>query len=258
MMPWRLAVALLGGIGLTSHWQCAAFSAGKACTDTEGWSDSYGDCAAYNGNDWCTINGKAGLGWNPNWGTLDPAAVLNCCACGKAPGLDDAVDPDAPDGGFNGPCDPNPCDNVAKCTDVGGEAQCVCDVGWAGPTCDEEVEYNESTDGTGAWDGPFMEMCGADTCLNNGVCHTDKQTEDTVCVCTGGFQGDYCEDAPGFTPDGGINGPCDPDPCSNSGVCHLNTKGGAVEADEDENTTCTCVNGYTGNHCDTEPADTHT
>ena len=35
MMPWRLAVALLGGIGLTSHWQCAAFSAGKACTDTE-------------------------------------------------------------------------------------------------------------------------------------------------------------------------------------------------------------------------------
>ena len=72
------------------------------------------------------------------------------------------------------------------------------------------IERLVVADGTGAWDGPFMEMCGADTCLNNGVCHTDKQTEDTVCVCTGGFQGDYCEDAPGFTPDGGINGPCDP------------------------------------------------
>ena len=54
------------------------------CMDTPGFKDSWGSCANYEDNEWCTKSGDNGSGWDETWGELDPAVVASCCACGKA------------------------------------------------------------------------------------------------------------------------------------------------------------------------------
>lgn len=56
---------------------------------TPGWSDSEGDdCVQYGQSQWCTTDGKAGVGWDPRWGSFETFqhqgtnAARACCVCG--------------------------------------------------------------------------------------------------------------------------------------------------------------------------------
>ena len=59
-------------------------SRADSCTDTPDFVDTYGTCAMYASNKWCS-NGAPGVGWKSSWGTLGSKAVDACCACGKTP-----------------------------------------------------------------------------------------------------------------------------------------------------------------------------
>ena len=66
-------------LGRRRHLQIDAQS---TCSDTIGFVDTYGTCAVYEANHWCT-NGGVGIMWKPSWGPFDPKVVAACCACGK-------------------------------------------------------------------------------------------------------------------------------------------------------------------------------
>jgi len=60
----------------------------NGCRNVE-WHDIDGDdCEVYAENQWCTLNGKPGTGWDETWGTLSEfqangfTALTACCACG--------------------------------------------------------------------------------------------------------------------------------------------------------------------------------
>jgi len=61
----------------------------KTCADTAGWKDTDGDgCSSYSQLFYCTRDGKPGVGWHEEWGTLSGfhvngvSALEACCACG--------------------------------------------------------------------------------------------------------------------------------------------------------------------------------
>lgn len=61
----------------------------ETCISSPSWADVEGDdCTTYQAQMWCTKDGKAGVGWHEEWGTLKDfksetmSAVEACCACG--------------------------------------------------------------------------------------------------------------------------------------------------------------------------------
>jgi len=59
------------------------------CADTAGWTDRDGDtCSSYHSSNWCTSDGRSGVRWNEDWGTIanysrdEVSAFAACCACG--------------------------------------------------------------------------------------------------------------------------------------------------------------------------------
>lgn len=64
-------------------------ASGSTCISSVGWQDVEGDdCSTYEEQLWCTKDGKSGVGWHEEWGTLKDfksesmSAFEACCACG--------------------------------------------------------------------------------------------------------------------------------------------------------------------------------
>ena len=106
-------------------------------------------------------------------------------------------------------CASNDCVN-GQCSNGADTYECVCDQGWTGTLCDENI--NE---------------CDPNPCIN-GSCEDDINSY--TCTCAPGFDGDNCEND--------IN-ECDPSPCIN-GSC----------TDGENSFTCSCNEGWMGILCD--------
>ncbi|MBW2701877.1 MAG: hypothetical protein JRF33_13760 [Deltaproteobacteria bacterium] len=95
----------------------------------------------------------------------------------------------------NGECEPDcnlaglVCAAHSHCEDNSGEAQCVCDAGYAEPDCVACAEGYQDSDG----DGSCLPTCEALawTCSGHGVC--GYENGQAVCIC---------DEAGGFFPDG--------------------------------------------------------
>jgi hypothetical protein len=110
-------------------------------------------------------------------------------------------------------CSPNPCSHGGVCENSTSGFTCACTPGYAGATCDTNVDD-----------------CASNPCQNGGAC-TDGVASYT-CACAPGFSGQNCE----TNIDDCANGPC-----QNGGVCE----------DGIATYSCHCPPGYTGAHCET-------
>ena len=70
---------------MAASWRLIRPSRTAGCVNTPRWRDTWGTCATYVRNRWCSANGTKGPRWNNAWGTLDPSVVRACCKCGKQP-----------------------------------------------------------------------------------------------------------------------------------------------------------------------------
>jgi hypothetical protein len=115
-------------------------------------------------------------------------------------------------------CDPDPCNNLGVCSDLGAGFSCDCsDTGYQGDTCGENVDD-----------------CASTPCLHGGAC-TDL-LKGFECDCAGtGYEGATCE---------GNYDDCDPNPCIHGSCMDL------VRAFE-----CSCADGYSGPTCTIDSCD---
>ncbi|KAI1888389.1 hypothetical protein AGOR_G00184640 [Albula goreensis] len=111
-------------------------------------------------------------------------------------------------------CVLNPCQNNARCEEMGAGYLCDCLPGFTGSNCESDI--NE---------------CDSAPCQNGGIC-TDG-LGDFLCECQPGYPGSQCEAE--------VN-ECSSNPCVNNGIC----------VDEVDQFTCSCRDGYTGVHCELE------
>ena len=133
------------------------------------------------------------------------------------------------------PCNSNPCQNGASCTENGNyDFSCTCLQSgglnvWTGKNCSTPLPCSDQA-GT-ASSGP---------CQNGASC-TNVDTDplddivDYTCSCLSGFEGTNCENMI-------IVNPCDPNPC-NTGSCTDTGSGNYV---------CTCLATHTGSNCESE------
>ncbi|XP_078371962.1 von Willebrand factor D and EGF domain-containing protein-like isoform X7 [Oculina patagonica] len=112
-------------------------------------------------------------------------------------------------------CLPVPCGN-GTCTDLVNNYTCNCYAGFTGPNCDI-----------------FIQTCSKGSCFPNVTCFENGQRI-TCGPCPFGFTGDgkICEDV---------------DDCVN----HKCRNGGSCE-DGVNSYSCTCMMGFTGDHCETD------
>jgi hypothetical protein len=115
-------------------------------------------------------------------------------------------------------CSSNPCLGIdcgyGSCMSINENSTlCVCDRGWAGRSCDVDVDE-----------------CANRPCMNDGVCINDE-TSGYTCDCTPGWTGTDCDKS---TDD------CFSFPCENGGNC----------ADLHQAFRCTCINGWYGDTCE--------
>ncbi len=86
------------------------------------------------------------------------------------------------------------------------------------------------------------QLCLANTCSGHGTCNDSSGV--VVCTCYQGHAGDYCETcAAGYHDESGT---CVADETCNAGSC----SGHGRCVDSTGVVTCTCDDGYTGQHCD--------
>ena len=88
-------------------------------------------------------------------------------------------------------CHADTCSGNGDCRVTGGVAECTCEPGWGGESCDVTSEgcprgFHVAPDGSCVAD----EICDADTCGGNGECTVDGGQ--AVCACDRGFRGDDC------------------------------------------------------------------
>ena len=108
-------------------------------------------------------------------------------------------------------CASNDCVN-GQCFNGADTYECVCDQGWTGALCDENVDD-----------------CASNPCQNGGSCQDG--IDSFTCICLPGFDGDNCEN--------NIDD-CASNPCLNGGSCQ----------DGIDSYTCTCLPGFDGDHCE--------
>ena len=107
-----------------------------------------------------------------------------------------------------------PCRNGATCVNGTGDFRCLCDVGFQGTLCEQEVDE-----------------CENEPCRNGGTCRDLIGT--FKCSCPPGTSGTRCE----------INvDECLSFPCKNNGTCR-DLVGGFR---------CMCVPGFTGRQCEAD------
>ncbi|KAF3703085.1 Protein jagged-2 [Channa argus] len=110
-------------------------------------------------------------------------------------------------------CISNPCGNGGTCIDGVNSFQCVCPNGWEGRLCDLNV--NE---------------CRLNPCKNGGRCV--DLVNDFYCECADNWKGKTCHSE---------EKPCDSNTCSNGGTCY----------DQGDAFRCACPPGWGGNTCNT-------
>ena len=113
------------------------------------------------------------------------------------------------------PCEYIYCGAHGTCVNNGGVAECICDAGFDGELCDNNIP-----------DCPDPDPCVNGSCVD-GI-------ESYTCDCDAGYEGDSCET--------NIDD-CDPDPCLNGGIC----------TDGLDSYSCECVDEYTGERCQIPP-----
>ncbi|XP_022108451.1 delta-like protein 1 isoform X2 [Acanthaster planci] len=110
------------------------------------------------------------------------------------------------------PCESGPCRNGGTCQNVGASYRCDCPTGYQGQTCETIVDCSASN-----------------PCDNGGTCDADGR-----CTCPIGVTGNRCQ-----TTDNKVPNHCENNPCKNGGTC-LN---------REEQFSCACKPGYTGQTC---------
>uniref|UniRef100_A0A4W6FQQ5 Delta-like protein n=1 Tax=Lates calcarifer TaxID=8187 RepID=A0A4W6FQQ5_LATCA len=127
-------------------------------------------------------------------------------------------------------CDPNPCENDAKCHSIYQDFYCACPEGYEGKTCERLKENCQTTPCQGDLMIDSCEsQCDATTCSNGGTCYDHGDA--FRCACPPGWGGNTCNTAKNST--------CASSPCSNGGTC----VGGG------DTFTCICKDGWEGPTC---------
>jgi len=112
------------------------------------------------------------------------------------------------------PCEPNPCETGAQCTQLGYDFQCQCPQFRTGKRC--QLEKTSS--------------CDRNPCQNGGTCR-ESNLGTFFCLCRPGYQGNVCETS---------LDPCQPNPCQNGGEC----------ISKKPNYQCKCPDNFYGTNCE--------
>ncbi|XP_043837415.1 protein crumbs homolog 2 [Dromiciops gliroides] len=178
-----------------------------------------------------------------------PGALNHTCHCPLGLGGPNCSQVDCGENGCFGSCTTQLCHHGGTCLATGTGFACLCQPGWTGPLCEEDVDE-----------------CMSGPCQNGALCVDGL--DGFLCYCVPGFQGPRCEldidecasrpckheascvnrvdgyqclCSPGYT---GLNceteiDECESDPCQNGGSCLEGV--GSYR--------CLCSPGYTGHNC---------
>lgn len=159
---------------------------------------------------------------------------VNCSFCATGYHMDDR-DRCTPDEH----CYAGACGDHGTCNDSSGVIECVCDLGYTGPTC-EDCYAGYHDDGTGTC--VLDESCLANTCSGHGLC--DDSGGEVICFCDPGYDGSYCEScAADYHREGDDcveDEVCEPTSCGDHGDCDASS--GVI--------VCECHDGWEGDDCD--------
>ncbi|KAJ8285050.1 hypothetical protein COCON_G00039000 [Conger conger] len=108
-------------------------------------------------------------------------------------------------------CESNPCRNGGTCIDKVGVYQCICGDGWEGLHCETNIDD-----------------CSTGPCHNGGTCR--DLVNDFYCECVSPWKGKTCHSR---------ESQCDAATCKNAGTCY----------DEVDTFKCTCPPGWEGATC---------
>ncbi len=168
---------------------CDEGYAGDLCTECgAGYHDEGGECVV---NVVCEADSCSG------YGTCDDSTGVVTCACdeGYEGRQCETCSSGYQDNDADGACLPGcatsglDCGTHGSCDDSGGEAVCVCDLGYTGALCDTCNAGYQDNDG----DGTCLPDCATSglDCGLHGAC--DDSSGAAVCTCDEGYVGDYCD-----------------------------------------------------------------
>ncbi|CAD5215095.1 unnamed protein product [Bursaphelenchus xylophilus] len=181
---------------------------------------SYGRCIEYNEVNSTTVN-----------------VTCHLCACPTGINSTCCDDPT--------PCDPNPCGNNSSCVPNGAlNYWCVCNSGFTGENCTEEVMYCDTltticgpttstassfTSSTSSFTSSSSQL--STTGSNSSSTTTSDEWSSTSDICNAYTESTICSDC--------IHGNLE---CKNNGTCGWNGNGSL----------CDCPWGYSGDSCETK------